>query len=124
MPDLRKGIALALALVLGVLVITIAVVWSGGPPFARAEVIIENNRSEPVVIELEDGRAWEVPPDGWGPTVEVEPGTRGTIYTAVCEPIAEVRFKRGGGFIVNVDEVRDVSFSDITTTYVEHPGCT
>jgi hypothetical protein len=97
---------------------------SGRPPFAPAEVIIENNLAIPVIVELADGRAWEVPPDGWGPTVQVEPGTHGTIYTADCVPIKEVMFERNGGFIVNLDGVREFSFSDIVTTTVEHAGCT
>src|SRR5690348_14257260 len=88
-----------------------------------AEVLVENNRPAPIIVQLQDGRAWEVPSDGWGPGGVVEPGTRGTIYTRDCVVIASVTFERNGGFIVNPDDVKPFSFTDINITTVEREPC-
>jgi hypothetical protein len=123
--DLRKVFAIALGVICALVIGAIVVIWSGGPPFAPTEVLVENNRAESIVVELADGRAWEVPPDGWGPAERVPFGTRATIYTAMCERIADVTFKRGSGFIVSVDEPpREVAFGDINVTTTPHLGCT
>lgn len=123
-PDFAKGFALGIAVVVTVVTIAISVWLSGGPLGAPTKVLVENDRAVPVVVQLGDGRAWEVPADSWGPAVDVDFGTRATIYTATCERIADVVFHRGSGFIVNRDgTVEEVTFGDISFTTAPHHGC-
>jgi len=123
--DFQKGLALGFAVVLAVLGV-LGIVWMVSP-HGPAYAVIENDRSEDVIIQLggSDQRAWAVPPGGFGPTVQVEVGTPARLLTAECELIKEVVIHAGGqGFVLRADgTVVEMPFGDISQDAQTHPGC-
>jgi len=124
-PEFRKGFGLGLMLVLAALG-GLGVLWLL-VPHGAGYALVENDRAEAVILQLEnpDGRAWSIPPGGFGPSVEVDAGTKARIFTTACVLIQDVMIHAGfQGFVLGRDgSIVEMPFGDITFDAQSHAGC-
>lgn len=122
--EFRTGFGLGLLVVAVVVFLALSLILRP----ATSEILVENHRSAPVIIQLRtpsDRRAWAIAPDTFGPGGFVKSGTPAALYTADCILIQEIVIDGGWrGFVVRADgSVVHIDFGDLSVESTAHPGC-